>query len=159
MKRLIYYILIVIIASGCTKAKIKTPQAQKIVPEMNANNYQNLLSKDKAMNDLAVYNKAHLFDSQKFANMADKDFANKAFIISKIFIRQNFEFPKSAVFKSMDFTCSNINDNTITIRSYFSVQHVFGSYKHNKYTIVLKLVGNEWADISAWRMLSIKFEH
>jgi len=158
MKRLIYNILIVVIANGCTNAMIKTPQAEKIGLEIKTDNYKNLLSIEKAKNDLLEYNEAHIFDSEQFASTEDKDFANKAFIISKIFIRQNFDFPNSMGFKSMDFTCSNVKDNTITIRSYFSAQNAFGSYTHNKYAIVLKLVGNEWADVSSWQMLSIKFE-
>ena len=158
MKRLIYNLLIVVIVNGCTNSIIKSPQAEKIGIEIKSDNYHIQLSKEKAKNDLEEYNEAHISDPQQFANIEEKDFANKAFIISKIFIQQNFDFPKSAGFNSMDFTCSNVKDNTITIRSYFDAQNAFGSNTRNKYAIVLTLVGNEWADFTAWQMLSIKFE-
>ena len=88
----------------------------------------------------------------------DPDFAQKAFIISQSFVKQELRSPTTADFPFDDYSYSNVKDNTVTIKSYVDAQNSFGAELRNNYVIVLRKLGSDWSDINNWEMVSLRFE-
>jgi hypothetical protein len=108
--------------------------------------------------EIKEYHEEPKNDLPKATAISEKDFANRAYVISQSFVKQRLKSPKSADFSLMDFSYSKVNDNTITVKSYVDSQNDYGTEIRNNYVIVLKLIGNEWADATNWQMLNLTFE-
>ena len=95
--------------------------------------------------------------SEKVSGIDDPDFAKKAFIISRDFIKQNLTSPKSANFSLLDYKYSKVIDNTITIQSFVDSKNEYNVEIRKQYTIKLLFLGGDWSDINNWKMLDLSF--
>jgi len=94
---------------------------------------------------------------QKKESRDDPDFAQKAFVISMDFVKQNLTSPKSADFPLLDYKYSNVIDNTIVIESYVDAKNAYGTEVRQNYSAKLKFKGGEWEDINNWTLIDLKF--
>jgi hypothetical protein len=92
---------------------------------------------------------------QVSSGMTDEDFAGKAFIISKVFVKDRLVSPKSADFPFLDYKFSNVTNNTIIIESYVDSENSYGSEVRSSYKIKLKLIGSDWGDEDNWEVISL----
>lgn len=112
---------------------------------------------NKLLNDKANKEQA-LNNNIKKYGIRDEDFARKAYVISQDFVKRELISPKSADFPLLDYKFSNVIENAIVIESYVDSKNSFGTEIRNNYTIKLKKVGNNWADIDCWSLVSLNFE-
>jgi hypothetical protein len=93
----------------------------------------------------------------KRAGIKDKDFAEKAFIISQDFVKKELISPKSADFPFNDYRFSNVIENSITIDSYVDAKNAYNVEIRHKYRIKVKLIGSDWSDIRNWQVINLEF--
>lgn len=84
---------------------------------------------------------------------AEQEFASRAFIISKSYIKQKIKTPATAEFPFLDYQSTSLTPRTVEIRSYFDAQNNFGATVRTHYKIKMEQTGDDWADVSAWEIL------
>ena len=83
---------------------------------------------------------------------AEQEFASRAFIISKNYVKRKIKPPATAEFPFMDYQSTSISPRIVEIRSYFDAQNVFGATIRTHYKIRMEQTGDDWADLSAWEI-------
>ena len=87
---------------------------------------------------------------------AEQEFASKAFVISKNYIKQKIKPPATAEFPFMDFQSTSISPRIVEIRSYFDAQNSFGATVRTHYIIKMEQTGDDWAALISWEILDFK---
>lgn len=87
---------------------------------------------------------------------AEQDFASKAFVISKNYIKQKIKTTATAEFPFMDFQSTSISPRIVEIRSYFDAQNSFGATVRTHYIIKMEQTGDDWASLISWEILDFK---
>jgi len=93
--------------------------------------------------------------NQFSSGMTDEEFARKAFIISKVFVKGRLVSPRSADFPFQDYKFSNVTNNTIVVESYVDSENAYGAEIRSNYKIRLKLIGSDWGDEDNWEVISL----
>jgi len=83
---------------------------------------------------------------------AEKEFASKAYLIAKSYIKKKINTPPTTEFPFLDYQSTSISPRIVVIRSYFDAQNSFGAKIRTHYTIKMEQTGNDWADLSAWEI-------
>ena len=89
---------------------------------------------------------------------AENEFASKAFVISKYFVKRKIKTPATAQFPFTDFQYTLISPRIVEIRSYFDTQNSFGANVRTHYALRMEYTGNEWEDLSAWEISNFKMD-
>ena len=84
---------------------------------------------------------------------AEKEYASRAYLITKIYIKKKIKSAGTAEFPLMDYQSSSISPRIIEIRSYFDKQNESDITVRTHYKIKMEQTGNDWADLSAWEIL------
>ncbi len=87
---------------------------------------------------------------------AEKEFASKAYLIAKNFIKKKIKASNTAEFPFLDYQSTSISPRIVEIRSYFDTQNNFGATVRTHYTIKMEQTGDDWADLSAWEISDFK---
>ncbi len=94
----------------------------------------------------------------KKEGVRDEKFANRAYIVSKDFVKLQLKSPKSANFPYSDYKFSNVVNNTVTIESYVDAKNAYDVKVRQYYSIKMQLTGNDWTDLNHWKVISLVFE-
>lgn len=87
---------------------------------------------------------------------AEKEFASKAFLIAKNYIKKKIKTPPTAEFPFLDYQSTSISPRIVEIRSYFDAQNSFGATVRTHYSIKMEQTGDDWANLSAWEISDFK---
>ena len=83
---------------------------------------------------------------------AEQDFASRAFIISKSYVKRKIKTAATAQFPFSDFQSTSISPRIVVIRSYYDAQNSLGTTVRTHYTLRMEQTGDDWADLSAWEI-------
>ncbi len=87
---------------------------------------------------------------------AEQEFASKAFMISKNYIKSKIKSTGTADFPFKDFQSTSISPRIVEIRSYFDAENELGTNVRTHYIIRMEQTGDDWADPSAWEISDFK---
>ena len=84
---------------------------------------------------------------------AEKEFASRAYLIAKIYIKGKTKSLGNPEFPLTDYQSFSISPRIVEIRSYFEVESESGHPVRTHYKIKMEQTGNDWADVSSWEIL------
>ena len=86
----------------------------------------------------------------------EKEFVTHAYIIAQDLVRNKLKAPSTAVFPNSDYTAGPVFSKGVEIKSYVDSQNGFGAQIRTNYTIYLQQTGNDWADVSNWKIIDFQ---